>query len=296
MDLEALTDFVAVVEAGSISGGARLRRVPKQSVSRRLLQLENGLGIRLFERTTRALHLTPEGEFLRERAADVLATLEEARRALTDRAVEAAGPLRISCPTLLGQTVMGSIAAMALARHPRLTLEIVLADRRVSLVEEGYDAAIRVGPADESGLVDLHLADAETIIVAAPSLVGEAVPTTPAELAAFPAIVFSEARDCAPWVVTRGSERALVPVRASLATSSHMLNLEAAKAGAGIARVPAFIARTALNAGQLVRMLPEWDGAISPIRLVYSSRRLESARLRAFKDVAIEAFASIDFG
>lgn len=296
MELEALTDFVAVVDAGSISAGARLRGVPKQSVSRRLLQLENTLGVRLFERTTRALHLTPEGDFLRAIATEVLATLEEARRALTDRAVEAVGPLRVSCPTLLGQTVVGSLAATALARHPRLTLEIVLTDRRVSLVEEGFDAAIRVGPAGDTPLVAMHLADAETIIVAAPSLLGETVPARPADLSAYPAIAFSEARDCAPWVVTRDNEQALIPVRVALTSSSHMLNLEAALAGAGLARVPAFIARKAIDAGHLVQLLPDWHGAVSEIRLVYPSQRLESARLRAFKELAAEAFASIGFG
>lgn len=294
MDLEALADFLAVVEAGGISAGARASGRPKQSVSRRLIQLEESLGVRLFERTTRALRLTPEGEFLRVRAAGLLADLEETRRALSDRAEEATGPLRISCPMLLGQTVMGGVAAAVLAQHPRLSLEIVLADRRVSLVEEGFDAAIRVDNASGDGLADVVLAQADTILVAAPALLGNRMPQAPAELAAHPAIIFSEARDCAPWLITRGEEEATIPVRPVLTSSSFLLNLEAAKAGAGITRLPAFIARAALASGELVRLLPDWNGIAVPIRLVYPSRRLESARLRAFVAVVTECFAAGD--
>jgi DNA-binding transcriptional LysR family regulator len=294
MDLAALSDFLAVVEAGGISAGARATGRPKQSVSRRLMQLEESLSVRLFERTTRALRLTAEGEYLRDRAASLLADLDETRRALVERAATVAGPLRISCPVLLGQTIMGQVAAKALARHPDLTLEIVLADRRVALVEEGFDAALRVGPNGDAGHGFVDLAVAETILVAAPSALQGAMPEHPSDISSLPIIAFSEAKDCAPWRVRRDTEEALISIKPALTSSSLMLCLEAAKAGAGVTRVPAFIAREALQTGQLVRLLLDWTAGTAPIRLIYPSRRLLSARLRAFIQVATEAFATAE--
>lgn len=205
------------------------------------------------------------------------------------------GPLRLSCPTLLGHTIVGGVAAKALARHPRLTLEIILTDRRVSLVEEVFDAAIRVGSVSESGLTSVPLTEAETVLVAAPGLPGCAADASPAQVASLPRIAFRESRDCASWQFERGGERVLISSAPSLVSSSHSLNLEAALAGGGVAKVPAFIARSALSAGRLVRLLSDWHGGSVPIRLVYPSRRLESARLRAFIEVATRELGESDF-
>ncbi|WP_298123814.1 LysR family transcriptional regulator [Brevundimonas sp.] len=297
MDLDALSDFVAVADAGGISPAARRLGRPKQTLSRRILALEAQLGVRLLDRGTRALRLTPEGRLLRERAGRLLEDLDDLQRTLSDRAQEVRGPLRLSAPILLGQTALGGIAARVLARHPHLRLELVMADRQVDLVEEGFDAAIRVGPDAGMGVVALKLADADVILVAAPDLTGPHAlpPEHPADLADMPCILLGETGDRHTWTLSRGAETAPVAVSGRLTASSLKLCLDAAVAGAGVASVPAFIARPHLASGDLVRVLPEWTSGRMPIRLVHPGRRLASPRLRAVSAALAEAFAEVGF-
>jgi DNA-binding transcriptional LysR family regulator len=296
LDLDALADFLAAIDAGGVTAAARRRGQPKQTVSRRLLALESELGVRLFDRSTRALRLTPEGALLEERARRVLADIEEAQRTLTDRSSAPEGLLRISAPVLLGQSVLGAVAARILAAYPKLRLEIVLSDRRVDLVEDGFDAAIRVGEHDDSSLMSRVFARAETIIVAAPSVVAKhGKPTRPEDLARKPCILFAATGSSATWTLSDGKRTCAVKVGGRLTCTSLQFCLDAATAGAGFASVPAYIARPSLEAGIIVRALPAWTSGHSPLRIVYSSRRLQSARLQAFLDEAVASFADVQF-
>jgi DNA-binding transcriptional LysR family regulator len=291
MDLDALADFVAVVKAGAITAGARARGQPKQSVSRRLLLLEQELGVRLFDRSTRALRLTAEGALLNERAGRILADLEETRRALKDRASEPEGPLRISAPVLLGQTVLGAVAAAYVRAHPKVKLDLVLSDRRVDLIEEGFDAAIRVGPVTEQDLVGRLFATSETILVAAPQAIQTiGSPRKPQDLVGKPCIVFGDGRASMIWRLQHGEETQDVAVTGPLSVSSLKLAHDVAVAGGGIANLPAFLARDALASGALVRVLAKWHAGIVDLRIVFPTRRLLSIRLRAFIDTLVAAF------
>ncbi|MDX2237121.1 MAG: LysR substrate-binding domain-containing protein [Hyphomonadaceae bacterium] len=294
--LEALEDFVAAAEAEGVAAGARRRGAPKQTVSRRLRDLENDLGVRLFDRSARTLRLTPEGALLFERARRALGDLEEMRRAVSDSARAPEGVVRISAPLLLGQTVLGAVGAKILAAYPKLRLDITLTDRRVNLIEEGYDAAIRVGAEEDSSLIARTVAHAETWVVAAPVLIARTgPPAAPHDLARMPCIVFGEGGGEATWTLTDGAHAAAVKVFGRLRCNSLKLCLDAACAGAGFASVPAFLARPALAAGAVVRALQTWRTGSAPVRLVYSSRRLVSARLRAFLDEAAIGLADIAF-
>jgi DNA-binding transcriptional LysR family regulator len=293
-DLEALADFIAVADTGSITVAARTRGRPKQTVSHRLMAIEGALGVRLFDRTTRSLRLTAEGLLLLDRARRVLADIEDTRQMLSARSVSPEGVVRISAPVLLGTTVLGPIAARILAAHPRLRLEIVLSDRRVDLVEEGFDAAIRVGEDDDSSLVGRVLTTAETIVVAAPaSVAAHGPPRRPADLAERPCILFGEDSGPAAWTLWSGERSVTVDVTGRLGCSSLMLCLDAAAAGAGYAKVPAFIARPRIDSGAVVRVLPGWHAGRDPLRVVFPSKRLLSARLRTFVDEATDAFRAL---
>jgi DNA-binding transcriptional LysR family regulator len=287
MDFEALSDFEAAVRMGGVSAAARARGQPKQTVSRRLMALEEALGVRLFDRSTRALRLTADGALLHERAQRILADVEETRRALMDRASEAEGPLRISAPVLLGQTLLGAVAARFVRAHPKVQLDLVLSDRRVDLIEDGFDAAIRVGPIVEATLVGRVFAQAETILVAAPEMPRIVMPEN---LAVHACVLFGEGLRSAEWRFSRGEEQCTVRVKGPLSVSSLKLALDVAIAGGGFANVPAFLAREALASGALVRSLPEWNTGLADLRIVFSSRRLLSARLRAFIDLLVAAF------
>lgn len=292
--LEAMADFVATAEAGSISAGARQRGQPKQTVSRRLLALEQELDVRLFERTTRSLRLTEEGQLLLDRARRILADADDVRRTLSARSATTEGHLRISAPSLLGNTMLGTVAARMLAAHPGLRLEINLSERRVDLVEEGFDAAIRIGYDDDSTLVSRILTTAGTVIVAAPSVISaHGAPNEPNALSQRPCILFGPQSGRASWTFTRDDQVSNVDVEGRLTCNSLKLCLDAAVAGAGFANVPAFIARPLVDEGMLVRVLPDWDAGRFPLRVVFPSRRYVSARLRAFVDEAAEAFGRL---
>jgi DNA-binding transcriptional LysR family regulator len=296
LDFEALADFIAAVDAGSVTAGAKRRGQPKQTVSRRIMALEAELGVRLFDRSNRALRLTPEGALLQERARRLLADLEETRQTISDRSGSAAGLLRISAPVLLGQTVLGAVAARILGAHPNLKLEIVLSDRRVDLVEDGFDAAIRVGLQDDSSLIHRVIAYAETIIVAAPAAIAAyGAPAHPSDLADRPCILFGERISRSEWTLARDEERIQVKVNGRLSSTSLKFNLNAAAAGAGFASIPAYIARPMIEAGAVEHILPAWHSARVPLRIVYPSKRLPSARLRVFLEEVVANFSTVVF-
>ncbi len=292
LDIEALADFLAVADAGGISAGARQRGMPKQTVSRRLRTLELELGVRLFDRSTRALRLTEEGGLLQDRARRILADLSETRTALTARPDTPRGLVRLSAPVLLGQTMLGPLAAHIANRWPGIRLEIVLSDRRVDLIEEGFDAAIRVGPEDHTGLVSRQLAVAHTLVVASPSLLAAyGTPQTPQELAELPCIQFGPEGRQTSWTLWQDQHREQIAIAGRLGFSAISLCLDAAVAGGGFALVPAFIARPLIARGALVRVLPHWHGGAVPVRLVTPDRRLVAARLTVVTDALVEAFA-----
>jgi DNA-binding transcriptional LysR family regulator len=292
MDVESLADFVAVVQGGSISAGARLRGQPKQTVSRRVMALEQQLGVRLLDRGTRALRLTAEGTLLHERAERILADLDETRRALADRHAVPEGLLRISAPMLLGQTLLGAVIARLVREHPKLRIEAVLSDRRVDIVEDGFDAAIRAGPMDDSKLVGRVFARAEMILVASPAwLRAQGAPKAPRDLARMPCVLFGHGIASATWRLARGADREAVEVQGPVTASSLKLALDVARGGAGMASVPAFLARDFIDAGELERVLPAWTTGVADLRVVFPSRRLVSARLRVFIDALAEDFS-----
>jgi len=295
MDLNSLADFVAVADGGGISAAARARNEPKQTISRRLQRLERALGVRLFDRTTRVLRLTDEGRLLRQRVARALSDLDEVRRELSDRADAPRGLIRVSASLLLGHTLLGDIVAKFAIAFPEVDVEVVLADRRVDLIDDGYDLAIRVGALADSSLIARRLGQGETILVAAPSLIGRlGSPTQPAALAGYPCILFGARRNATQWTLRQGDQVETVPVDGQLHANSLVLCRDAAIGGAGVAAIPTFVVREALRTGQLLRVLPDWLAGDDPISVVYPSRRQLPPRTRAFIDALVRAFDGIE--
>lgn len=289
LDIDALESLVAVARAGSISAAARDLEQPKQSVSRRILALEAQLGVRLIEKTTRALHLTAEGHALCDRAERILADLSETQQLIAERAREPEGPLRVSGPILLGQTLLGSVVADYCRRCPKVDLDVELSDRKVDLVEEAIDVAIRVGPVIDTSLIARLLATSETILVASPGyLASHGTPVEPNDLRNHSAVL---APTRSPdWLLERGRQRVASSARKGCRASSLKLAADIAAAGAGIALVPAFLVSATIERGDLVRVLPDWHGGVSEINVVHVSRRLVAPRLRVFIDVLVEHF------
>lgn len=296
-DFDALETFVAVVRSGNFSAAASALRLPRTTVSQRVARLETMLGARLLERTTRVVRPTEAGAAYYERCARILADLQEANAALMDAAESPRGHLRIATPPLFGQSVLARVAAAFVLKYPDVQLEVVASDRRVNLMEDGFDLAIVVAANyDDSTLITRKLSSGELSCCATPTyLAAHGTPRTPDELRNYDCIVNREfiasESNAASWNFMRGKELRRVDVRGNLTMNSLMMVDAAMRAGAGIALIPSFLCAADIAEGRLVRLFSDW--AIDPkdIRVIYPSNKHLSPRVRHFIDELAKAFS-----
>ena len=283
MELAELKNFVAVARAGSFAAAAEAIGVPRSTLSKRVQMLEASLGLRLIERSTRKLRLTPDGELLLERATGLLTDADEIESLMRDRNEEPRGRLRVSVPVMLGQQIMGQVAADYTARWPETEIDVVLTDRRSHLIEENFDCAIRIGPLKDSSYIAKRLAWSHTILVISPTLLDKKSPPSEVDaLSDWPTIAFAPAGTTVSWALESGDNQIELSPRSAITLGSLHAVREAAIAGGGVALIPALIAADALDDGRLVRILSDWHGPASSINIVYPSRHHPSARLREF--------------
>lgn len=284
MELARLRAFVTVVQSGSFTRAAEVLRTQKARVSRQVGDLETELGVRLLERTTRALRLTEIGRELFERALGILAAVEDAERAAQSVHGEPHGVLRITVPLELGLLVAFDWVRALLQRYPQLSIEVDSSSRIVDLVHEGYDLAIRIGPLADSRLAARRLGELHYGLYAAPSyLQRRGEPQHPSELARHDLIAFAPGGRRAPLRLERGAEvETLRDVPLRLLTDSRFAQRDAAIAGLGIADGLAMIADDAVADGRLVRVLPEWMRPSVPVHAVFPSYRYLTPKVRAF--------------
>lgn len=270
--------FAAVVREGGFTRAARKLGLTKQTVSERVAKLEERLGVRLLERTTRRLRVTDTGATYYERCAAIAAQIDEANDEVLLHRAEPAGLLRVSAPVLYARYFLGKVVIEALARHPKLRVELVLADRRVDLVEEGVDLAVRIGPLDDSTLAARKIGEGYAYLVASPKLIAARGAPTVETLPDVPTIGF---RPNETWTV--GGVR--TKVAPTLIVNDHAVACEAAVAGVGVALLPSLVCRDAIFDGRLLVLLGPEPAIRSPIYAVFPSRRHLSAKVRAFLDV-----------
>ncbi|MEG3168130.1 LysR substrate-binding domain-containing protein [Sphingomonas sp. LB3N6] len=281
MDLLALADFTLVARHGGFGAASRAARRPKATLSRRIGELEAALDLRLFERGRRDLKLTEEGRALFERASALLTELEETVTSLASGGGQVRGRLRISAPLLFSQTAMGRLAAEFSRRHPEVRLEVTTDDRAVDMIEEGYDLAIRVNPAADDALVGRAFVHDRLIVVAGPDLPRPMTKAVPA--------VVRGADPARSWTLERPDGTVTLAIEPVLRLSSLMMIRDAARSGAGAARLPLSLVMHDIASGRLV----DWgDVAESGIALwaLYPSRRLLNARVAAFLDLLRQSF------
>ena len=283
LDLTALRGFRSVLREGSFSAAALALRVPKSTLSKRVADLEAHLGVRLIERSTRTLRPTQEGEVLAARADRLLGEAEDIRRALGESGGQPRGHLRLAVPQALGNVMLGAIAADFRRLHPDVTLEVHFLDRSPDLLEEGFDGCIRFGPLEDSSHVARRLLHGQAMLAAAPDLPGLDRLRQPQDLRQFQLVGLAT-----PWSgglpMQNGSEEVVVPFDPPLRLGSHLAVRDAVVAGAGIAPLPGIVARPDIEAGRLVRVLPDWSTPRKAIYFVYPSAQSVTARLRVFID------------
>jgi DNA-binding transcriptional LysR family regulator len=275
MDLNALADFALVASHGGLGKASRASGKSKATLSRRIADLEEQLGIRLIERSARGLKLTEAGEMLMARTEGPILEVSDAMTATREGLAKPRGRLRIAAPVLFSQLAMGRISAEFCATYPEVTLEVMAEDRVVDLVEEQFDIAIRINPSPDSSLVGRCFAKDRLVVVAAPSI---AKPELRADgVTPVPGIVPLNFQPT-HWTLDDGLVLEPVP---RMKLSSFLMIRDATVAGAGVARMPQSIVGNQVSRGELV----QWgvaSGADVGLWVLHTSRRLPAPKVRAF--------------
>lgn len=293
MNLNDLNTFVRVAETGSITAAARELEVPKSTVSRRVVRLEDELGLALLRRTGREVHLTEAGERLHARSAPSLLTLRDLRQELADATDEPGGTLRITAPHDMGANLWFSeLLTSFRRRYPNVMVSVQLTHRVLDLVAEGLDLAIRPGQvlssSDSSSLVSRRLAVLRGQLYASRGYIdSRGFPATPDELREHDCLAHSAAHGRS-WSLER-RDGATIEVELPFVIVANDFNLltNAVVEGAGIGFLPLFGAQPLVESGELVPILPEWRMGESSVWLVWPSTRHLSPRVRAFVDYAL---------
>jgi len=291
--LAAIEAFVRVVEQGSFVRASHSLDLSTSALSQRVADLEAHLGARLLNRTTRKLSLTESGQAFYERAVQMLADLDEAETLASSSAASPRGVLKITCAHAIAVQRLAPAMAQFHAQHPEVRFEVVVSDRVVDLVEEGFDLAIRIGMIGSDLLVARKLGEMRLVLCAAPAyLKRRGTPRTPADLAQHDLLTYAYSRTPRLWSL-RAPDGRLIEVKAqgSLHANSGQVLVAAAEAGQGIVLETDFHVAQALQARALVRVLPQYEGGGGDIWAVYPSRRHLSAKVRLFVEHLAQAFA-----
>lgn len=285
--------FAAVVDAGSFVRAAEALETSKAAVSRLVGELEERLGVRLLNRTTRKLSLTDDGQTFYHRCTELLAALGEAESDLSSRSAEPSGRLRISAPVTFGVLHLAPLWAAFLAQHPKVTLDISLSDRMVDLVDEGFDLAIRITRAPHPNLIARQLATTGLVLCAAPAyLERRGTPAHPSELAKHDVISYSYYSSRDEWSFDGPDGPVTVKTHPRLHANNGDTCLAAALQGQGIVLQPTFLVYEELRSGALRAILPEWRSPELGVYVTYTSRRQLPLKLRQMIDFLADAFAT----
>ena len=291
MDLfSAMHMYVAVVDGGSFAAAADKLGVSRAMVSKQIQQLEEHLGTRLLNRTTRRLSLTETGRAFHERSTQIMADVAEAEQVAGQMARTPQGVLRVTIPLSYGQHRLAAIIGAYTQAYPQVQLDIALSDRKMDLVEDGYDLAIRIGDLPPSDLIARKIGGVHSVVCASPDYVARhGAPGTPADLAVHACLGYTLTGSGADWRFASADGPLVVPISGPIRADNGDILRLAALAGAGIAFQPEFIVGDDLAAGRLVRLLPAWQSAELGVYAVYPSRKHLSAKVRTFVDFVADA-------
>ena len=287
--IDAMQAFVAVADLRGFAPAARKLKLSPSAVTRLVAALEQRLGARLLQRTTRSLALTDVGTRYLERARRILADVEEAERAAEGERTRPSGRLVVSAPVGFGRLHVSPVMSAYLRRHREVTGELRLEDRIVSLVEDGIDLAVRIGELADSSLVARHVGEMRRIVVASPAyLKARGEPKTLEEIASHDTILFGSTAGLADWRFVDDGHEVRITHAPRFSSNSSDAAIQYAETGGGLTRVLAYQAAASLQAGRLKIVLEKFELPALPIHIVYPTSRLLSAKVRTFIDLVTE--------
>ncbi|UEM18909.1 LysR family transcriptional regulator [Skermanella mucosa] len=294
--LDDMCVFIRVVDARSFTLAAERLGLSKSAVSRRMADLENRLGARLLNRTTRSLSLTEVGRAFYDRCARIVADVEEAERAVADLHAQPRGTLRINAPMSFGMMHIAPAIAEFLRRHPGLEIDMDLNDRYIDLIEEGYDVAVRIGRLRDSSLVARRLAPNRRVVVGSPAYFkAHGRPVDPDDLAGHNCLIYTNAPLADQWQFRIDGEVRSVKVSGTLRVNNGEVLREAAVGGHGIAILPTFIIGEQIASGRLDVVLMDFVAGDSAVHAVYPHGRHLSPKVRVFVDFLAGRFGPVPY-
>ena len=290
--LDSMKVYVLAVEKGSLSAAAAACGISATMAGNHLRTLEKRLGMQLLQRTTRRQHLTAFGEDYYARCKEILRLVAETDVQAQNLQLAPAGKLRITAPLTFGAEALMPAMAAYLERYPEVNIDVVLSDRVVDVMEEGFEAAIRIGQLPDSSLIARPLAPYRLMICASPDyLARKGTPRQPADLSQHECLSFSPAA-LAHWRLTSHQDDVCsVPVSGRLQVNHGQALRVAALHGMGIVLQPAFLLETDVRAGRLVQLFPTHALPSRPLSVVYLPDRYRSPKLRSFVDFLVERFS-----
>ncbi|MFK0164664.1 LysR family transcriptional regulator [Rhizobium sp. NPDC090279] len=288
----SMSIFVKAVEFGSFSAAADALNMSPQLVGKHVQFLEQHLGVRLLNRTTRRQHLTEIGSQFYERSRNILAEVEAAEALAAETRAVPRGRLKVNAPVSFGIHALAPKLPKYLSAHSEVSIELSLSNRMVDLIDEGYDAVFRVGELADSGLIARRLDPYRLVICAAPGyLHAHGAPSRPDDLRDHECLIFSHTMLRTHWDFEGPDGNISIPISGRLMIDNGEALLQAALAGIGIILQPFELIRSSLEAGALVSILPEYSVPTRPLHILYAPDRRVTPKLRSFLD-----FVSAEFG
>jgi DNA-binding transcriptional LysR family regulator len=288
--IDAMQAFVAVADLRGFAPAARKLGLSPSGVTRLVAALEDRLGARLLQRTTRSVTLTDVGARYLERIRRILADVEEAEGSAEGERNKPSGRLVVSVPVGFGRLHVSPLVSAYLTRYPEVSAELRLEDRMINLVEDGVDLAVRIGHLADSSLVARHVGEMRRVVVASPVYLKQrGEPKTPQAIASHATIQFGAMSAPPDWRFVDDGRELRIACTPRLATNSADAAIQYADQGGGLTRVLAYQAAAAIKAGRLNIVLEKFEEPPLPIHLVYPTSRLLSAKVRAFVDLVVES-------
>ena len=287
--IDAMQAFVAVADNSGFAPAARKLGLSPSGVTRLIAALEDRLGARLLQRTTRSVTLTDVGARYLERARRILADVEEAEGSAQDERAKPSGRLVVSAPVGFGRLHVSPVMSAYLKRYPEVSGELRLSDRMINLVEDGVDLAVRIGHLPDSSLVARHVGEMRRIVVASSGyLKRRGEPRTPQAIASHDTIQFGATAVSPDWHFVEDGREIRVACTPRLTTNSADAAIQYAEQDGGLTRVLAYQAADAIKRGRLKIVLAKFEQPPLPIHIVYPTSRLLSAKVRTFVDLVTE--------
>ncbi|MBD9391575.1 LysR family transcriptional regulator [Acidovorax sp. ACV01] len=289
--LDSMRVYVLAVEKGSLTAAALASGISATMAGNHLRTLEKRLGAQLLHRTTRRQHLTAFGDEYYARCKEILRLVAETDALAQNLQLAPAGQLRISAPVTFGTEALMPVLSTYLDRYPDVSVDLVLNDRVVDLLEEGFEAAVRIGPLPDSALIARPLSPYQLMVCASPAyLARRGTPQKPADLSSHECVAFSPAV-LTEWKLTGDEGVCRVPVSGRLQVNNGQALRVAALHGLGIVLQPSFQLAGDVRAGRLVQLFPGYDLPSRPMHVVYPPDRYRSPKLRSFVDFLLEQFS-----